>query len=595
MADILKLLFGGPTPTTEPFEEEEATLGTSLANIIQAPRDLDKMVREWMRKNLFPEISVEKRKPGTSPITVGWTGSSTPSEKAPPTLPTPAAIPPQIAPPPSTTPVPSPVVEPAPSTGASLGATPQDTISSGVPIPAPTEPEVTYPPFVAPEAPKDTDIKAEIQKILSGIPDTVKGVMGRESPDATKSLAGASLFKQLLASGFAGAAGKDIQDMLDKTQTRLDAKFKQDFDLAKAKLGTKTQLEIKNLELKIEQDKEKREHFSKLWAVLGEANPERYMNDPEWWAMGMRAHKVGEPEIRKFVQSHYNPTTGKYEGLYKSKAERDWDSKLFLVNKLTKLLPGYAPDTYMQMVAGGTWPDLVKAKEQQLRLEYPNATPERKAQISKTIYDIEHLKTIVPPDTYMMINKLAKEGKMDPEVAKKVIRTLQLGEFLPAKIVDTIIETESKERQALLARESKAPGAESIKYLNLMTTMSSPVAQVIVGAKPGYRTGLHTGNEKIVTAFNDEVSYISSALEKLRENQTSKKKVPLAKDEIESLSSFYLNQKKYIRSRGYGEVAAKLGGFTADNSLLADYIISKILDGVPPDVLLETITKIRGK
>lgn len=516
-----------------------------------------------------------------------------------PTLPTPLPIPPSSVQVPTTGPVvgpsstlPRPLPGPPTQTTPSIGTPPTPSMVPTIPIEVPTEPEVTAPPFMAPEASKEVDFKAEIQKILGGIPDTVKGVVGKEPEDIRAKLSNAPWHKQLMAGLFAGAAGKDLDDVLDKTQKRIDDKFKQDFDMAKSKLGTKVQLETKQLEIMMEKDKEKRESYSKLWSTLGEANPERYLNDPEWWAMGMKANGIGETEIRKWVQSQYNPKTGKYEGLYMSKDKRDWESKKFLIKQLSKEIPGYSQETYFQM-AYGNWPDLLKKKEEQLKLEHGTASPERKRQIEKTLYDFNKLKDIVPPDVYTELDRLSPSiGK---ETVDKLKRIMMLKERIGPELTTHVLDIEGKKEIAALGREAKQPNEAMIKQANLNITMGDPISQVIISMKPGYRMGLNTGNKDIVTSFNTDVETYNTLIDTVRANQTAKKKTPLPTGSNQMLSSFYSTQKRYIRNRGYGEVASTLGDFNDVNLLLADEVIRWTMQGVPPDVILEAIRKIRKK
>ncbi len=115
-----------------------------------------------------------------------------------PTLPIPLPISPSPAQVPVTGPVvgppstvPRPLPGPLTQTVPPIGIIPTPSVVPTTPTEVPTEPEITTPPFVAPEAPKELDFKAEIQKILGGIPDTVKGVVGKEPEDIRAKLSNA--------------------------------------------------------------------------------------------------------------------------------------------------------------------------------------------------------------------------------------------------------------------------------------------------------------------------------------------------------------------------------------------------------------------
>lgn len=524
-----------------------------------------------------------------------------------PSLPIPAVppVPGPIGTPPGSTPSPvassRPMIPPAqlggPTAPPMVPLAPSTVTGETTAIPstgAPVLPEEQVaPPFVAPSAPETMDFKAEIQKILSGVPSTTKELIGTEREEIRTKFGQAPWYQKVLAGAFAGMAGSEINTELDRVQKRIDEKFKTDFEMAKAKLGTRVQLETRQLELMMEKDKEKRENYAKLWATLGEANPD-YKGNPEFIKMGMRAYGIGEAEIGKFLDSHYNPKTGKYEGLYKPVEQRDWESKKFLINKLAKEIPGHSPDTYFQM-AFGNWPDLLKKKEEQLKLEYGTASPERKKQIEQTMADFNKLKDVIPPDAFVEIDRLAKTGGISKDTASNLKRLMMLKYRLGPELAGHVVDIEGRKEIAALSKEAKQPNEAMIKHAGLVAAINDPVSQVIVTMKPGYITSLGTGNKDIVTQYNEDVTYYNSLIDTIKSNVGSKKKTPLKKEDIQSLSNFYATQRRYIRNKLGGNVASYLGAFNDGNVLLADQIIRWAMDGVPSETIIEAIKKIRQK
>lgn len=490
----------------------------------------------------------------------------------------------------------------SPSPAVSPPILPPTPISTPIiPITPPTSPvsieeETKYPPFQPPETSPETDYKAEIQKIISGQPGTVKELMGREPEDLTQKFGKSGFINQLFAGAFAGLAGKDLTTEIEKAQLRVDRKFQQDFEMAKSKLSFKTQMDLKQLELMMAKDRETKDGQAKMWAALGESNPKRFMGDPKWWAMGMKANGMGDTAIRKWVQDQYDPATGKYSGLYMAPAQREWESRKFLMQELSKMFPGRSTGELYQM-STGQWPDAVKAKQEQLMLEHQTATPARQAEIKQLLYSIKHLQDTVPPGVYQEIDRLGKlgveKGGIDKNTANTLKRTLALSEKLDKDIVGHILDTESREKVAAMGVTKAQP---NYKQANALFAGAGSIPQIVLTINPGYKVGLYTGNEKIVTSYNTDVKNYTELMDMVKANaEPGAKKVDLPKGSNQELARFYSAQKRYMAERGYASVSTKLGGFTGDNLLVADHIITLIGKGAPPEAILEFLNKLKAK
>ena len=461
-----------------------------------------------------------------------------------------------------------------------------------------TRPEIAYPPMPKVEFPEEIDVKQEIQKIIGGLPRTAEELVGKERPKTVEE----PWYVKMLRGAAYGATGRNVQEEFDKVQKRLDEKFSQDLEVAKSRLNVKTQAEFKQLEITLNRQDQKFEGMRKLWASLGEANPDRFLNDPEYWAMGAKANFMPEEALRKWVQAHYNPQTGKYEGIYIPKFVREWESKKFIANELPKVLPGYPPETYMHAAFFNKWPDMLEtARDRNMNIYLNSADPKIKSNAMKALSDIEKLKKmnlgLSDPDMYKL-NDLLKRGVIDKNTYDDLIKSKMAAFYLDGEQIKLFTELQ-KQRAVVAAKEVTSPTEGMIKFSIGTGALSTPTGRTLLEMDPSFR---NMGFDKDVTSkFSTEYQRYDSLIESIRTwKDAGGKGTPWTKKEDETdARKYFVYQKKVLRNIGYSKVIKLLESIPAtDAILLSQEAIKYGLHGVNEDALLEQfkdIVKPTGK
>lgn len=512
-------------------------------------------------------------------------------------------VPPFPETPPSTPAISSKVSYAPPTPGAAPKA-PTATTAPTAPT-APTTPifdtTITPPTSVTKEEelpsfdispPEELDYKAEIAKILSGVPGTAEELVGRPPVNVREEHAKQDIFARALQGGLAGARGLTMEQVLDKEQARLDDIYKKDLEQARSKLGTKLQLQEKQLEIALQRDKEKREGYAKMWAGLGEANPERFKNDPGWWKMGMRAYRMSEDSIRKFVASCYNPQTGKYEGLYIPPWKREFEATKSLMNELPKLIPGLPKEAYAEMVLTHKWPDYLDKGKKELEFRYINETdPVKKEQLRAKISEIERIKDYVGVSDFEHLE--AFRPFMSPKAYQFAREHLIMTKVRGTKMAELFAKYIEAEQIKEASRTTVRPSEGEIKQANLAGVFRDPTAIVMLQIDPSYR--LMAGDKDKSAQFTNEYKVYSSLLESLQTDPNYKLKA----EEKKLVLKYRYNQLALLSNLGYRVVAEALSQKDVDIKaaiIAAQDIISLVTDpktAPRPEVVLEAL-KQRG-
>lgn len=474
---------------------------------------------------------------------------------------------------------PTPVVEPvAPETTAVApsGLVPFPEVAKKQPIP----------PMGSIEVPEEIDVRSEVNKMIGAMPQTAEEMVGKKRPEVL--VHQEPWYMRLMRGMSYGLQGKDAQAELDKVQERLDSQFSQELDIAKSNLNIKTQLQLKQLDMAMSQQEKKFEGIRKMWATMGEANPEKFMNDPGWWEMGAKAHHMPIESLKAWVEAHKDPETGEYSGFYVPKHIREWESKKYLANELAKIEPGHDMNTYIQWSMSGQWPDVLKMSEDKYKNIFIKSNdPKAKAEAYAALKNIEKLKSMQfgIDDDMVKFAEVAKKTNMPKEVFERVMQLKSAAAVLGPKVTEQLVELMKADTQLKTAeaeaRGKKGPNPSEgmIKQFNVDKALSTPTGQVLATMYPTINSmGF---SPPMLEKFSTEFEDYEGILNKINDWRASGGKGSLwdNKDQQLMAQKFYTYQKKAIAQRGYPLTAAVIASMPSavDATLTAQTVLDVIL------------------
>ena len=446
-----------------------------------------------------------------------------------------------------------------------------------------TAPIIPFPEIAVPE---EIDVKKEIQKMIGGLPKTTEELAGKERPRIIDE----PWYLRLLRGAAYGVQGRDFQEEMNKVQKRLDERFQQDVEVSRSALDKNLQLQLKQLDLSVQQREQKLEGMRNMWAQLAESNP-NVKGDPGFWAMGAKVNHMPEEALKKWMEAHYNPETGKYENIYVPKHVREFESKMFLANELPKYLPGYPKEAYLFAAAFGTWPDMLKLAKEKYTNEFTSTTnPKRKSEIVKSLLELKKLEDLdlgLEDPGMIEISTLYKKGLITKGAYQDAITTKSLSSLIPKHAIP-IFEALQKTRAAEATKETKTPTEGMLKFQGAVNALSTPTGAVMLEMNPGYQN-MWT-HVDLLNKFSEEYANYDRLIERIT-NWTlagAKGKLWESTEQQNMAQDFLTYQKKTLKTRGYDKIANLLGSLSStDATIVAQDAIKYAVGGVPEEQLVE--------